>query len=504
MLPVLIRKQFPDRHWAAADLDAAAEFWLRLYEAAAPKQGFSRSPDHAVEVRLRGFPRHHGDALVREVARRVAASDIPEPEVELTDPDTLVVRSGIIRGDESPAAGLGLPLLTGQPFDGLMAEVRVEAVGRQGRVVRRDVGNSLVMVGELRGGGLVLKALWRAGASARLDAIHWGGLWPEEEKWLAAFDEFRRTEKIPADLARRIFLTRATDHQAGLVVRLVHAPLGKPRLGGLIRRGLVFTLLLAAAGTLTYWAATTQPIWLITIAIWDLIVLWLASIFFRNEARMLFAGYREIRGRYARLYEEAVKVVPLAAPEAAARLDHPAARKYTADLEAAGFTHLGDVRPDPPVNGEITIRVFLYPDGVTYLNVVHLTTTSPDPADGFRVWPANTLFLAETHFRDGGRMASIGGREEGYRKKRTGPEYRLRIFPDAGEPLGFVEQHVEAARAWAADTGRTPLPHLRFDGFVRRQNELQDEERRLFADDPYTRGDHLRWYLQSPRREYLG
>ncbi|MBX9624571.1 MAG: hypothetical protein K2X82_12255 [Gemmataceae bacterium] len=503
MLPVVLREQFPDRRWAAADLDAAAEFWLRLYEAAAPKRGFSRSPSHAVEIRLRGFGRKDGDALVKEAAHRVAASDMPEPEVELTDPDTLVIRSGVIGGDESPAAGLGLPLLAGPPFDGLMAEVRVEAVSRDA-AIGRDVGNSLVMVGELAGGGLVLKALWRAGASARLDAVHWAGLWPEEEKWLAAFDEFRGTDTVPADLARRIFLTRGTDSQIGLIIRLIHAPLGKPRPAGLVARGLIFVALYAAAVAVTYWTAVTFPLLLITVGVFDFILLWLTWWFLKTEAQLWFVGYAELRGRYARLYDEAVKVVPLTPAEAAPRVDHPAARKYAADLRAAGYAHLGDLRTDPPATGEITIRVFLAPDGVTYLNLVHLTTTTPDPADGVRAWPANTAALAETHYRDGGRFASVGGRDEGYRKKRSGPEYRLRIFPDADEPLAFVDSHTEAAAGWAAETGRTPLAHKRLDEFARRQNELHDDERRLFADDPYTRGDHLRWYLQSPRGEYLG
>ena len=48
------------------------------------------------------------------------------------------------------------------------------------------------------------------------------------------------------------------------------------------------------------------------------------------------------------------------------------------------------------------------------------------------------------------------------------------------------------------------LRHERFDLYVRRQEALNEEERRLMVDDPYTWGDHLRWYLQTPRREYRG
>src|SRR5438132_11606726 len=121
MLPHLIRKHLLDRTWDSADLDAAAEFWLRLYEAAATQQGFSATPSHRVEVRLRGFARPALPALQDELCRRVASSDLPAPEVDSHDADTLVLYSGVIHGSESPPVGLGLPLLAGDPVDGLIA-----------------------------------------------------------------------------------------------------------------------------------------------------------------------------------------------------------------------------------------------------------------------------------------------------------------------------------------------------------------------------------------------
>ena len=45
---------------------------------------------------------------------------------------------------------------------------------------------------------------------------------------------------------------------------------------------------------------------------------------------------------------------------------------------------------------------------------------------------------------------------------------------------------------------------MRFEEYIRLQNGLLDEERRQHADDPYTLGDHLHWYLQIPRRVYRG
>ena len=114
----LTRKQFLDLDWGAAELDAAAEFWLRLYEAAAPRHNLSTPPSYAVEVRLRGFPRAQAGGLRDELKRRLAAghddsAGSAPATIDRPDPDTLTVTFGPDPGDRAPPAGLGLPLLAG-------------------------------------------------------------------------------------------------------------------------------------------------------------------------------------------------------------------------------------------------------------------------------------------------------------------------------------------------------------------------------------------------------
>jgi hypothetical protein len=70
--------------------------------------------------------------------------------------------------------------------------------------------------------------------------------------------------------------------------------------------------------------------------------------------------------------------------------------------------------------------------------------------------------------------------------------------------VDFAARHTAAARQFAERTGRTAVPHESSDRYVRRHNELQEQDKQLFADRPYTWGDHWHWYLQSPRREYHG
>ena len=100
--------------------------------------------------------------------------------------------------------------------------------------------------------------------------------------------------------------------------------------------------------------------------------------------------------------------------------------------------------------------------------------------------------------------ASTNGPRHGYRRKRTGPECLSRIFPDEHDPITLAQLHAEAVAKFVAESGYPPLRHIRFEEYIRLQAMLTEEERRLHADHPYTLSDHLRWYLQIPRREYRG
>lgn len=506
MIHCLIRKEFLDREWAASDLDAAAEFWLRLYESAARSQGFTATPAHAIEIRLRGFPRRDGSALCQELCRRVATSDIPAPEVDLHDPDTLVLTSGEIPGSESPPYGLGVPLLAGAPFDGLMAEVRVQAIGREGHIVRRGkVESTLVMIGELRGGKLLVKALWRTGSAGWEDELNWDAVWVEQEAFLAGLERFRESETIADKFAKKLFLTRGADRLVNWIVRLIYVPLGKPRLAGLILRLFIFAAILIPIGLGAYWAIDTERWFALAILVlWFWWVVWLAWSFLRNESQLWFTGFSQFHRRFSQLYEESVKVAPLADSEAAARLDQPWARKYTADLEAAGFTLAGDLRCEPELAGPGIVRVFLAPDGATYLNLFFSLATDSDPERSFQLWPGAVVLVAGTYFPGGGRVLSTNGKHLGYRKKLSEPQTVTRVFHDAEEPLDFMRRHLAVVEEYAKEYGRPPLRHERWEVYVRRQNEAQEEERLLYGERPYTRGDHWHWYIQRPRREYRG
>jgi hypothetical protein len=497
MLPHLTRKQFPDRTWDAADLDAAAEFWLHLYEDTARRLRFDPALTHATELRLRGFPRADLPALTAELARRAGASDFVAPEVGPHDPDTLVLSSGRGPADEMPPAGLGLPLLAGPPFDGLVVEIRVRVVGRERKPFpRSNVEGTLVLVGEVRGGRLLLMGVWRSGAVGWEDETFWQAPWPDEAVWFAAFDKYRETGAVPAGLGRKLFLKPGADRFGGLVFRLLRMPLGKPRLGGLVVRVLVFLAVLAGSGV-AVWKLAAGRFWPLAVVVgaWGTLVGFLFATFLRYEGWMLVRVFRDFRTRYARLAAGEARLVPLTRAEGDAAMADPWSRKYTADLEAAGFARLGDVRLTGSA-AESVYRVFLVPDGVSYLMMLAMTRTHPEPDPGFRMWPAAVAFLVKTFLTDGGRVGTVASRAMGYRKKQTGPEVLTRVVAEADDPRELAAAHAEA--------GRRVLPQERFEQYFRRDEGLHEEERRLSADHPYTWGDHLRWYLQAVRKEYRG
>src|SRR5262245_54904212 len=233
-------------------------------------------------------------------------------------------------------------------------------------------------------------------------------------------------------------------------------------------------------------------------------IFWIFSHFVRSELRLWFNGYRAFHDDYSKLYEEEHRLVPPPPAIVKETKENPCVQKYTADLQAAGFVLAGDAVTEPQFIGDNVFRVFCAPDRSTYLTVLFSFATSKNPEEGFRTWPAQVSLLAHTVFTDGGYAASVNGRGNGYRQKRTGPEVFVRVFPDEKDPLEFVRKHAKAARDFAEATGQRPMKHESFADYLRRQDAMLEDERRLFTGSTYTRGDHFWWYLQIPRRVYWG
>jgi hypothetical protein len=506
----IAREQFLDQEWDAARLDLAGWFWLELYRRAASHYGGGADPECAVEITLWGFPRSKGEALSAELDRRAVSAGVPDPVVTLRDPDTIVLTSAPVPGPPRFPPGLGRVLLADPAPDGLAAEVRLRAVGpfrlTRGRWSLRPVRFALVVAGQVRGGRLLVKAVWRetrGWEEAEAECYRETPIVGEAE-WVAGLERYGRTGSVAPGLEGWLAPPAWKVSVQRWLAELTAAPLDRPRLGGLLARGagltgacLVFgaTSLVLVAGWVKVPGLVGAPglmaAVLLTIAAARL--LWK---FFRHEARLLFS-YRFLREAAAAEYAWPARyAVPTA--EAASRLAaDPAVCKHTADLAAEGFVVLCDVATEPVATARSAYRVFRAPDGVTYL-ALYCTHAG--------AWPAAVRPQAQTFFPGGGRVDTVGVATYGYgyRKYPTGPACLIRVDPAPGDPLDFYEAHRAAAEAFALENGLVPERHTGAEEYNRRQEAIGDEERQHFRTHPYSWADHLRVYLQLPRREQRG
>jgi hypothetical protein len=367
------------------------------------------------------------------------------------------------------------------------------------------VHGTLVLVGELSDGELHVRGMWREGPPEWENEVGRYGGWSDEALWLAGLNSFRENGEVSKELGKKVSQPRGIDNFMRTMARLAHPPLDKPRFWGVLLRGLLFPAFIAGACiSLSYLIDNQWWSWAIRFAMPTLCVIWSACVFVFIEAGLLLYWYPRLRRSFARAYEQPLRVVSLSPAESQARLDHPWASKYSAELEEAGFRQAGDFRLEPEVFGNTAVRVFFAPDGVTYVHISFSMTSDPDPEQAVCIWPATICFFARTFFTDGACVASTTDRLGSCRKKRTGPEHRDRVILGEADIIGFVRQHQESVEQFTGETGRSPMPHMAFGPYLQRQNSLNDLERELYEHRPYTWGDHWHWYFQWPRRELRG
>ena len=205
-------------------LDAA----LRERVKGTPLRAGARTPDRTSPA---GIPARTPTGWPALFHARAAATDFGAPTVSHPDPDTLSLRTRSFDGRDAPPAGLGLPVLADEEFDGLAIEIRFTA---------RDPG------GEARA-----RSSWpaRSGAvrscSSPLVALGFrGGMMSRHSSLRGLLS--RRSSQRSRNSARRgncsrkageeLFPPRGVDRVAALVISLILVPLGKSRLAGLLAR----------------------------------------------------------------------------------------------------------------------------------------------------------------------------------------------------------------------------------------------------------------------------
>jgi hypothetical protein len=501
----LIRREFLNQTWDANDLDGAAEFWLRLYKVVAAANGYSIRPKSELEIQVSGFSQFKGEFLQRELEERIAASDIPNATSSLRDSETLVISTGIRSGQTTPPVGLGLPLLAGSAFEGVVAEVRFRVIGRKGwQDPKLDV--AMVIVGQLRDGKLLVKSVWRShrhwdeDERFRSTPIEW------ETEWLGALNRFKESGVVEEGFAAWLSPPSYHDNQRRKRFRLINTPFGRPRWRGLLVRCLgtcmgVAVVVVAILALLRSQLPVRQTLVLSLIVISlatcvGLYIWWIAAA----EWRLLFS-YKSHREAYAKQFERDLRYAILTPDQSTEFADDPAIRKYTADLVAERFLLLGDVAPAPTSEARGVYRVFKGPDGITYFVLASTRSFGNEPETRVHVWPVAITFQAQTFFQGSGRVESVSDSSYGYQRFAAGPETLLRSFPDMIDPIEFYQLHTATLEAFVEEKGLIPAGHERFEDCVRRQQVIYEQDREYSRDHPYSWADHLRWYLQLPRKE---
>jgi hypothetical protein len=485
----LVREHFLDLTWDSGYLDAAARFWLRLYEIAATKYGYSAPPHCGLELRLSGFPQAERESLQRELERRTAAYATHMQAVRLLDPDTLSFSTGLQSGPEALPAGLGLSILSGAAFEGLVVDIRFNLVGQK-QVGRIDI--ALVIVGELSGGKLLVKSVARCYAGAPED--FWRKPVPGELEWVVALDEFRESGSVNSELTGWLSPPSSAHNWRWLNSLVIHTAFGRPRLWKLLFRGLTFTAISVAWAVLWYLVMIEGESQLVIPAIVATAGPELLWEFLAAESKWLFS-YQSKREEYAKQREQPLRYMVLTPDQTAKFTADPAIRKYSADLNTEGFVLVGDVVPTTVPDLSFGYRIFRAPDGFTYLVLI---------CSRKNMWPANIQLEAQTFFQGGGRVDSMAGEEYGYLRHPRSHDTLHCVFPAVSDPVQFYWKHTAAVEAFALERSLIPARHERIEEYVRRQEVISEEEYQYFRARPYSWRDHLRWYFQWPRRKQRG
>lgn len=188
MIRSLARVQFIDRKWTAEILDAIAVFWLHLCRMAEGRQPENWKPEHVLELRLSGFSQGRGRAIQDLLTHRYSA---PGLRVRSLNPDVLIISWESSTAGETLPRGLGLSLFKSEAFNGLIVEIRLAGASHEGVLESTTTaGHTLVLLGQLNNGELLVKSLW-GGLAPRSETAIYDAPTPWEAELLSGFDRFQ-------------------------------------------------------------------------------------------------------------------------------------------------------------------------------------------------------------------------------------------------------------------------------------------------------------------------
>ena len=511
----LLRKQFVNliwdasENWDAADLVRAARCWLAIHQAYARQQRLDYRAELTTELRLTGFPRYAAEDLRVELERRAASNRSTRFAVGLGDPDTLTVSLGAVGVDQTPFVGQLLSLVSGHLFECSAVEVRFSLVDPQKLKVRRrgKIPSVLSVVGQFQHERLSIRAIMREFPDGSNEPLTVQRVSSKDEETLQTIlREFREHERVSAQSLDRLFKSRPMVDIPRWIRWLILVPFDRPRFVGLLLRLIVYVALFSCCGLVLF--GDVAPL-LKLILTFPLAALGgigaVAFAMFLVIECLIIRQFFAVRKSVTTYYRESSQLAALKPADSAELSTDPRVRKYTAECLGAGFSHAGDLAIVPVAEAKVVIRVFLAADRSTYVNLV--CTRVPlgsDSKQQLRLWPMQIVFRAQTLFPGGGRIDSVSPCLYSYWRPKVDRDSLIRIAPPVTDLLELVRSHAAVSESIAKEGGLTPLPHKRFDDYLRFQESFREEERQHYLDYPHSVVDLFRWYLQWPRQEYRG
>ena len=497
----LLRPEFRPEPWSPADLDAAADHWLWLFDQAPATAG--RTADHRTELRLRGFPNSQREAVAAALAKQ-----LPDAEVTRPDADTFSAVGPTLDFETSPPPGLGVPALAGPPFDGLYLEVRFTATARK-RNGKPHATGTLVFAGELGPEGLTVYVVWGEGGTTLLNAVMTSIPWPREAAWREGFEAYR--DGGPATIGTREFATAVfTEPRADRVANasiwlMTIPPAGKPReVGTLARLATNFVVGVAGVAFTLVMLGSSDSVAADVLRLAGFAVSFLSlALFLRRLCGAWLDAKRVMTDIFRRLYSGSPKITPADAAKAADFLGNPYARKAVADWQAVASHRAPDATLLNPGGLKGGLCFLHAPDKVTHVSLLILNQAGGSGGTpGAHLWPALVAPTLTTRFPGGGVAVTVANPVMLFRRKLTGPESVARVHPGVADPAELLERHADLCREYAGRTGLTPLPAIGFDDYVRWQHESSEDSKRLYAHNPVTWSDAFVMLMGYVRRAY--
>jgi hypothetical protein len=488
----ITRKQFLDWRVGPGDLDDMTDVWLGWHKVARTRDGRDLQGYHAVEARLECVPRQERDALLarlRHTARAIGEADVT---ISSSQPDSVTLATSFVDFSKPCSLGAWLEAFVDPAFLGMVLMLRLSVYDWLGEAEGpAAAGDTLVLVGTIEEGSLLLKAIWPAGLEPGPERLYEKAAWLGEASFVRAVKDLRRTGLAPSDEDR--FAPRRAQRRRSFLLRLYFRLPDQDRLGSfLARAGFHFAGLLAVV--ILYLLLPFFPFKLSLAYSFGALFLTGLAFVVGRQAKQVAAYHRNMVAALKRVYAQSVRFYEVNSAELGL-LDDPNSRKYACDLENLGLRHLADVHHEPKATARTYTRIFAVPGEPTYvlLNLMFATRTVV-------MFPAKAFYLINTYLDDDRRVAT--GNEGGGFRKRLVKNVTVRFFPVIDHPGDLLARHREVVDRKLAEGCRL-APVMEVSALLKRMENDHEQMRALMKRHGYySWSAAFRQCFRLVRREY--